>query len=113
MRINTWLGLFVIVFGVLGIVIGITRVGPGRSAPEIALAVLAAAAGAALFVFVLRAGRRGAPPWARWLIVVGLVAAFFVDRLSEAWQLALLSLGLGYVAAFLATIVLRVARSPS
>jgi len=111
MRVNVVLGLAVIVLCVLGITFGIARVGPGRSPAEIALAVVAAGVGAAAFVVVLRVGRRGAPPWARWLVVVGLGAAFFVDRLSEGLQLALLALGGGYVAAFLATIVLRVVRA--
>jgi hypothetical protein len=111
-RANVWLGLLLIVFCVLGIVFGIVRVGPGRSAAEIALAVVAAAAGAGAFVLVLRAGRRGAPPWTRWLVVAGLLGAFFVDRLSEPLQLALLALGAGYVGAFVATIVVRVVRAP-
>ena len=112
MRANAVLGLVVIVLCVVGIAIGITRVGPGRSPAEIALAVVAAGAGVTVFVLVLHAGRRGVPAWSRWLVAAGLFGVFFVDRLSEPLQLALLSLGAGYVAAFLATVVLRVVRAP-
>jgi hypothetical protein len=48
----------------------------------------------------------------KWLIVPILIAAYYLDRLSERWQLALLALAAGYVIAFLGTIVARVARMP-
>jgi len=102
----------VIVFCVAGLVVGIWRVAPGSSALDVALAVASAVAGGLAFFFVLRVGRRGTAPWVKWLIVPILIAAFYLDRLSERWQLALLSLSAGYVLAFLATIVARVARMP-
>jgi hypothetical protein len=109
---NALLGLAVIVFCIAGLAVGISRVAPGSDAVDIAIAVIAAALGAAAFVAVLRLGRRGAPGWTKWLLVPALIAAFYIDRLSERWQLALLALAAGYVVAFVATIVARVARAP-
>jgi hypothetical protein len=107
------LGLAVIVFGVVGLGVGIARVAPGASAVDVAIALAAGALGAVIFVVVLRLGRRGLGAWSRWLIVPALIAAFYLDRLSERWQLALLLLAAGYFAAFLGTIALRVARMRS
>ena len=112
MNRNAFLGFAVIVFCVAGLVVGIWRVAPGSSAVDVALALAAAAIGGAAFVVVLRLGRRGTPPWLKWLIVPILIAAFYLDRLSERWQLALLALAAGYVLAFLSAIVARVARMP-
>ena len=39
-----------------------------------------------------------------------LIGAFFLDRLSERLQLALIALASGYVVAFVGTIVVRVVR---
>jgi hypothetical protein len=104
------LGLAVIVFGVAGLGVGIARVAPGASAADIAIALAAGLLGALSFCAVLRLGRRGHGEWSRWLIVPALIGAYYLDRLSERWQLALLFLAAGYFAAFLGTIVLRVAR---
>jgi hypothetical protein len=104
------LGLALIVFGAAGLTAGIVRVAPGSSAVDLVVAAAAAVVGCAVFAFTLRAGRRGVQPWTKWLLVPILVAALFVDRLSERWQLALLFFASGYVAAFLGTIVVRVAR---
>jgi hypothetical protein len=109
---NAVLGLAVIVFCVAGLVVGIWRVAPGSSSVDVAIAIAAAAVGAVAFVAVLRVGRRGTSPWVKWLIVPILIAAYYLDRLSERWQLALLALAAGYVIAFLGTIVARVARMP-
>ena len=109
---NAVLGFAVVVFCVAGLVVGIWRVAPGSSAVDIALALAAATLGGVAFVVVLRLGRRGTPPWLKWLIVPILIAAYYLDRLSERWQLALLALAAGYVLAFLATVVARVARMP-
>ena len=109
---NALLGLAVIIFCVLGLVVGFTRVAPGSDAIDIALAIVAAALGAGAFIFALRVGRRRSPGWAKWLIVPGLIATFYLDRLSERWQLALLALAAGYVVAFVATLVARVVRMP-
>jgi hypothetical protein len=109
---NALLGFLVVAFCVAGIVAGIARVAPGRSAVDLGLAAVAAALGAAAFTAVLRRGHRGTPPWARWLIVPVVIAAFYLDRLSPRWQLAVLALAGGYVVAFLATIIARVARMP-
>jgi hypothetical protein len=110
MRANVVLGVLVLVFCVLGLVVGVTRLAPGRSAAELALAVAAGIVGVGVFVAVVRVGRRGVPHGARWLVPLVLLGALFVDRLPEALQLALLALGIGYVAAFVATIVIRIAR---
>jgi len=107
---NALLGFALITFCVAGIVVGITRVAPGSSAGDVGIALAAAAFGIAAFVVVLRAGRRGNPPWAKWLIVPALVGALFIDRLSERWQLALLALAGGYVGAFLASVIMRAVR---
>ena len=104
------LGAAVIVFCVAGLIVGIVRLAPGREASDLALAAAAAAVGAAGFVVAARAGRRGAVPWAKWLIVPALIAAFFLDRLSERLQLALIAVASGYVIAFVGTIVVRVVR---
>ncbi|MHB8641730.1 MAG: hypothetical protein ACYDA3_02420 [Gaiellaceae bacterium] len=107
---NAILGFALIAFCVAGVAVGFARLAPGRSPGEFALAAVFAVLGAAAFVAILRVGRRGTPQWAKWLFVIALFAALYLDRLSEAWQLALLSLTAGYVAAFLATIALRVKR---
>jgi len=107
---NALLGFALITFCVAGIVVGIVRVAPGSSAGDVALASAAAAIGVAAFIVLLRAGRRGYPPWAKWLLVPALIGALYIDRLSERWQLALLTLAGGYVGAFLATVIVRVAR---
>jgi hypothetical protein len=104
------LGASVIVFCVAGLIVGIVRLAPGRDATDLALAVVAALLGAAGFALAARVGRRGGAQWAKWLIVPALIAAFFLDRLSERLQLALLALASGYVVAFVATIVVRVVR---
>jgi hypothetical protein len=107
---NTLLGAAVVVFGGAGLVVGIIRVGPGSGAGDVAIALAAGVLGAAAFPLVLRVGRRGAHPWTKWMIVPILIAALFLDRLSERWQLALLALAAGYVATFLATVVVRAVR---
>jgi hypothetical protein len=112
-KVNAVLGLLLIVFCAVGIGLGIARLAPGRSAGELAVAVVAAAAGVAAFLVVMRVGRRGAPPWARWLIPLGLAGALVADKLPKWAQLAVLALGAGYVGAFVATIVVRVVRAPS
>jgi hypothetical protein len=104
------LGLAVIVFGVTGLGVGIARIAPGASVTDVAIALAAGVLGAVSFWAVLRLGRRGHGEWSRWLIVPALIGAYYLDRLSERWQLALLFLAAGYFAAFLGTIVLRVAR---
>jgi hypothetical protein len=104
------LGAFVIVFCITGLAVGIVRLAPGSSVVDGALAAAAALIGAAGCVVALRLGRRGTPPWTKWLIVPILIGAFWLDRLSERWQLALLALGAGYVAAFLAAVVTRALR---
>ncbi len=107
---NALLGLAVIAFCVAGLTVGIVRVAPGSTAGDLALAVLAAAVGVAAFAAVVRVGHCGTPPWTQWLIVPVLVAALFLDRLSERWQLAALALAGGYVAAFLVAVVVRAVR---
>jgi hypothetical protein len=104
------LGAAVIVFCIAGLLVGIVRLAPGRDVTDLAFAVAAALLGAAGFALAAHVGRRGAAPWAKWLIVPALIAAFFLDRLSERLQLALLALASGYVVAFVATIVVRVVR---
>jgi hypothetical protein len=104
------LGAFVIVFCVAGLAVGIVRVAPGRGAVDLALAAGAALLGVAAFFFVVRIGRRGSAAWTRWLIVPILISAFYLDRLSERDQLALLALAAGYVVAFVVTVVVRVIR---
>src|SRR6266513_1072046 len=104
------LGAFVIVFCVGGLVVGIVRLAPGRHASDLLLAGAAALLGAAVFVVAARVGRRGGPPWLKWLIVPAVIAAFFLDRLSERLQLALIALASGYVIAFVGTVVVRVVR---
>jgi hypothetical protein len=104
---NALLGLALIVFCVAGIAFGIARVAPGSNAGDIIAAVVAALLGVAGFFVVLRLGRRGTSPWARWLIVPILISSIYLDRLSERWQLALLALAGGYVAAFLGTVIVR------
>jgi hypothetical protein len=54
-----------------------------------------------VFAFAVRIGRRGSPAWTKWLIVPILISAFFLDRLSERNQLALIAFASGYVIAFL------------
>lgn len=110
---NALLGLAVIVFGVAGLGVGIARVAPGATTADVAIALAAGVLGALIFAFVLRLGRRGHGEWSRWLVVPALIGAFYLDRLSERWQLALLLLAAGYFAAFLGTIVLRVSRMRS
>jgi hypothetical protein len=104
------LGFALIVFCVAGIGFGIARVAPGSSAGDVAVAVAAVIVGAGAFAAVLRVGRRGSPPWVKWLLVPILVSAIYLDRLSERWQLALLALAAGYVAAFLGTVTVRAVR---
>ena len=104
------LGAFVIVFCVAGLIVGVVRLAPGRDATDFAFAVVAALLGAAGFALATHVGRRGGAPWAKWLIVPGLIAAFFVDRLSERLQLALIALASGYVVAFVGTVIVRVVR---
>jgi hypothetical protein len=104
------LGAFVIVFCVAGLAVGIVRVAPGRGTLDLALAAGAALLGIAAFFFVVRIGRRGSAAWTRWLIVPILISAFYLDRLSERDQLALLALAAGYVLAFVVTVVVRVIR---
>jgi hypothetical protein len=104
------LGGFVIVFCLAGLTIGIVRLAPGRDAGDLGLAAAAAALGILAFAFVVRIGRRGTPAWTKWLIVPILISAFYLDRLSEPHQFALLGLASGYVVAFVVTIVARVVR---
>lgn len=104
------LGAFVIVFCVAGLTVGIVRLAPGRDAVDLLLAGAAALVGVAAFAFAVRVGRRGSPAWTKWLIVPILISAFFLDRLSERNQLALLGFASGYVAAFLVTVVMRAVR---
>ena len=104
------LGAAVIVFCVAGLIVGIVRLAPGRDATDFALALVAALLGAGAFWVAAHVGRRGGAPWAKWLIVPALIAAFFLDRLSERLQLALIALASGYVVAFVGTIVVRVVR---
>jgi hypothetical protein len=108
---NAVLGLLVVAFALAGLVVGIRRVGPGSGALTWAIAAVAAAAGAAVFLGVAALGRRGiGTSRAKWLLIPGIVALAFVDRLPERWQLALLTAALGYVAAFVATVVARAVR---
>jgi len=104
------LGLLVIVFCVAGLIVGIVRLAPGRDAVDLAFAFAGAVVGVAAFVIAVRVGRRGSPAWTKWLIVPILISAFFLDRLSERNQLALLGLASGYVGAFLVTVVVRAIR---
>jgi hypothetical protein len=104
------LGLAVVVFGIGGLALGIARVAPGAAALDLVLASIAGIAGGALFWLTLRVGRRGAHPHTKWLLVPILIGALYVDRLSERWQLVLLLFAMGYVVAFVATIVARVVR---
>jgi hypothetical protein len=104
------LGLALIVFCVAGISFGIARVAPGSNAGDVLIAAVAALIGAGGFFVVLRVGRRGTSPWAKWLIVPILASSIYLDRLSERWQLALLTLAAGYVVAFLATVIVRAVR---
>jgi hypothetical protein len=101
------LGGFVIVFCVAGLVVGIVRLTPGRSATDLLLAAAGFAIGAIAFEIVHRLGRRGSAPWTKWLIVPILISAFYLDRLSERDQLILLAAASGYVAAFVVTVVIR------
>jgi hypothetical protein len=103
------LGAFVIVFCIMGLVVGLVRLAPGRSAGDLLLATASAVLGLAVFALVLRIGRRSAA-WTRWLLVPILVSTLFVDRLSDRGQLMLFALGAGYVGAFLATVVVRIVR---
>ena len=104
------LGAFVIVFCVAGLAVGIVRLAPGSNAVDLLFAAVAGLAGAAVFAFAVRVGRRGSPAWTKWLIVPILISAFFLDRLSERNQLALIGFASGYVIAFLATVVVRAVR---
>ena len=99
--------MLVIVFCVAGLAVGIVRVAPGSTALDIPLAAAAGALGAVTFAFVARVGKRGTPPWTKWLIVPILIGAFYLDRLSERAQLALLALAAGYTGAVV-TVVARV-----
>jgi hypothetical protein len=99
----------VIVFCVAGLVVGTVRLAPGSDALDLLRAV-AGLAGAAVFAFAVRIGRRGSPAWTKWLIVPILISAFFLDRLSERNQLALIAFASGYVIAFLVTVVVRAVR---
>ena len=110
MNRHALLGLFVIVFCVAGLIAGIVRLAPDRDAVDLALALAAGMVGVGAFVIAAHFGRRGSPSWTKWLIVPILIAAFFLDRLSERNQLALLGLATGYVAAFLVTVVVRAVR---
>jgi hypothetical protein len=110
MNRHALLGGFVIVFCVAGLVVGIVRLAPDRPASDFLLAAVAAAVGAGAFVLAQRMGRRGHAMWTRWLIVPGLIAAVYLDRLSERDQFALVALASGYVLAFVATIIVRVIR---
>jgi hypothetical protein len=112
MRHQALLGVALVVFAIGGLAVGIARVAPGSSAVDLVLGAIAAAVGCAVFVATLRLGRRGTHPHAKWLLVPILVAALYIDRLSERWQLVLLLFAAGYVAAFVSTIVARVARMP-
>jgi hypothetical protein len=107
---NALLGMALIVFSVGGIAFGIARVAPGSNLGDVVTAFGALLLGVAGFFGVLRIGRRGTSPWAKWLIVPILVSSIYLDRLSERWQLALLALAGGYVAAFLVTVIVRVVR---
>jgi hypothetical protein len=107
---NALLGFVFIVFCVAGLVLGIVRLAPNSNAGDLAVAAVAAVVGAVAFAAVLRVGHRGSPPWMKWLVVPILVGAIYADRLSERWQLAVLTLGAGYVAAFLATVIVRAVR---
>jgi len=106
------LGLAVVVFAIGGLAAGIVRVAPGSSSLDLLLAALAAAAGGVVFWYTLRVGRRGAHPQAKWILVPILIAALYIDRLSDRWQLVLLLFATGYMAAFLTSVVARVARMP-
>ena len=107
---NALLGFALVVFCVGGIGFGIARIAPGSNAGDVVVALVAAIVGAASFVGVLRLGRRGSSPWIKWLLVPILVSAVYLDRLSERWQLAVLALAAGYVAAFLGTVIVRAVR---
>jgi chromate transport protein ChrA len=107
---NALLGVAVVVFGVAGLAVGIARVAPGSTLTDLVIAMCAGLAGAIAFALVLRIGRRRNADWARWLIVPGLIAAFYLDRLPERWQLAILLLAAGYFAGFLGTILVRAVR---
>ena len=104
------LGLLVIVFCVAGLVIGIVRLAPGSDAVDLAFAAGAALAGAGVFAIAVRVGRHVSPVWTKWLIIPILISAFFLDRLSERNQLALIAFAFGYVVAFLVTVVVRAVR---
>jgi hypothetical protein len=104
------LGFVLIVFCVSGLAFGIARVAPGSNTGDIVAAAVAALLGVGAFAVVVRLGRRGSAPWARWLIVPILISAIYLDRLSERWQLALLALASGYVVAFLGTVIVRAIR---
>jgi hypothetical protein len=104
------LGFLLIVFCVGGIGTGIARVAPGSNGGDALAAVVAALVGVGAFFLVLRVGRRGTSPWVRWALVPLLVAAFYVDRLPERWQLALLALAGGYVVTFIGTVIVRAVR---
>jgi hypothetical protein len=107
---NALLGAFVIVFCVAGLTVGIVRLAPGRDAVDLLLAGAATLIGVGAFAFAVRVGRRGSPAWTKWLIVPILISAFFLDRLSERNQFALLGFASGYVGAFLVTVVVRAVR---
>ena len=99
-----------IVFCVAGLAVGIVRLAPGSNAVDLLFAAVAGLAGAAVFAIARRVGRRGSPAGTTWLIVPILISAFFLDRLSERNQLALIGFASGYVIAFLATVVVRAVR---
>ena len=107
---NALLGAAVVLFGVTGLAVGIARVAPGSTFADLVIAGCAGLAGVLAFALVVRIGRRGRAVWARWLIVPALIGAFYLDRLSERWQLALLLLAMGYFTAFLATVAVRAVR---
>jgi hypothetical protein len=106
---NALLGLALVILTIAGLALGIARLAPRGDAAANAIAAAAALAGAGAFGAVLRLGRRGRGG-ARWLLLPGLAAIAFLDRLPERWQLALLGLAAGYVAAFVLVVSVRALR---
>jgi hypothetical protein len=107
---NVLLGAALVIFGATGVTIGVVRLAGGRDAVSWAVAAAAALAGTAAFGAVVRAGRRGLGDLGRWLILPALAAAFFLDRLPDRWQLALLAAAGGYIAAFVGYVTIRAVR---
>src|SRR3954451_12944807 len=91
------LGAAVIVFCVAGLIVGIVRLPRAREGSDVALAAAAALVGAAGFAVAARAGRRGAAPWAKWLIVPALIGAFFLEQMLERLLPAVIARGSGSV----------------